>query len=266
MANAAMACRRVTVILVMGLACVIGASLTCAISHAASYEGAPVHVGHGNAHVVVQTGPTGQPVSVAVVLTQNALKGLPTTLSKKNLEGSWEYPLPMPSRGPKTGYTEVMIDWNPQGHPPPHIYTVPHFDFHFYGIDKAAVAQISFKGPTDPATKVSDQRLVPDGYKVIAETAVNQMGVHAIDTTAPEFHGKPFTATFIYGYYKGQLVFLEPMVTRAFLLTKPHFSRAVRVPAEYSRPGYYPTSYSVKYRRRRHAYVIEIAGLKQWKN
>lgn len=265
MANVAMACRRTMELVVMGFAIVVGASLTCATAHAESYEGVPVPIGQGNAHVVVHTSSAGRPASVAVVLTENALKGLPTTLNKKNSEGSWEYSLPMPSSGPKTGYTEVMIDWNPHGHPPPHIYTVPHFDFHFYGIDAATVERISFKGPTDPATNVSNHKLIPAAYKVVAETAVNRMGVHAIDTTAPEFHGKPFTATFIYGYYKGQLIFLEPMVTRAFLLTKPNFSGPVRVPAEFSRSGYYPTSYSVRYDGGRHAYVIEIADLKHWK-
>jgi hypothetical protein len=245
----AITCRRSAFRFVAASAFTVLASFNCAASHAASYEGAPVHIGQGNAHVVVRTNSS----------------GLPTALNNKTAEGSWEYPLPMPVTGPKTGYSEVMIDWNPHGHPPPHVYTVPHFDFHFYGIDKAAVQRISFKGPTDPATKVSDPKLVPAGYKVFAETAVNQMGVHAIDTAAPEFHGKPFTATFIYGYYKGRLIFLEPMVTRSFLQTKPNFYGPVKIPAKYSRPGYYPTSYSVKYDGGRHAYVIEIAGLKHWR-
>ena len=235
-----------------------------ASSQAATYRGASVHVGHGSAHVAVHTDASGAPTSVVVVLSRGALKGLPTTLNKKSAEGSWEYPLPMPTHGPKTGYTEVVIDWNPHGHPPPHIYTVPHFDFHFYGIPPAAVEGIAFKGPNDPATKVSDQGLVPAGYKVIPETAVNEMGVHAVDTTAPEFHGKPFTATFIYGYYKGQLVFFEPMVTRAFLLTKPHFTKSVRVPVHYSRPGYYPTRYRVQYDASHHVYLVEMSGLKHW--
>jgi hypothetical protein len=231
---------------------------------AATYKGAPVHIGQGTARTVVRTDATGMPSSVAVMLTPGALQGLSTTLNKKTAEGSWEYPLPMPMQGPKTGYTEVVIDWNPHGHPPPHIYTVPHFDFHFYGIDPATVEQISFTGPTDPATKVSDAALIPPHYQVIPDTAVNQMGVHAIDTTAPEFHGKPFTATFIYGYYKGQLIFLEPMVTRAFLLTKPNLSLPVKTPAQYSRPGYYPASYSVRYDAHSKAYLVELGGLTHW--
>jgi hypothetical protein len=234
------------------------------IAQAAIYKGTAVHVGKGSARIVIQTDKAGNPSSVAVMMTPGALQGLPTKLNKKAPEGSWIYPLPMPKHGPKTGYTEVVIDWNPHGHPPPHIYTVPHFDFHFYGISPAAVKAISFTGPKDPATKVSNAALIPPDYQVVPDTAVNEMGVHAIDTTAPEFHGKPFTATFIYGYNKGQLIFFEPMVTRAYLMTKPDLSLPVRTPAQYSRSGYYPTSYSVKYDKRSKAYLIALDGLKRW--
>lgn len=233
-------------------------------AQATTYKGAPVHIGKGTARIVVHTDKSSTPSSVAVMMTPGTLQGLPTELNKKTPEGSWVYPLPMPKHGPNTGYTEVVIDWNPHGHPPPHIYTVPHFDFHFYGISPAAVKAISFSGPKDPAAIVSNTALIAPDYKVIPDTVVNEMGVHAIDTTAPEFHGKPFTATFIYGYNKGQLIFLEPMVTRAFLMTKPDLTLAVKAPAQYSRPGYYPTSYSVKYDKHDKAYVIALRALKHW--
>ena len=128
------------------------------------------------------------------------------------------------------------------------------------------MAKVAFNGPSDPAAVVSNARLVPAGYQVVPETVVNKMGVHAIDTGAPEFHGKPFTATFIYGYYKGHLTFVEPMVTRAFLLGKPSFSAPVRTPAEYSASGYYPTRYAVRYDARQKAYLIELVGLKSGKS
>lgn len=249
----------------VGLILVSAALVTAGgIAKAATYKGAPVHVGKGTARIVVQTDKSGKLSSVAVMMTPGALKGLPTKLNKKTPEGSWEYPLQMPKHGPKTGYTEVVIDWNPHGHPPPHIYTVPHFDFHFYGISPAAVKKISFTGPKDPATKVSNMALIPPDYRVIPDTAVNEMGVHAVDLTAPEFHGKPFTATFIYGYNKGQLIFLEPMVTLAYLNTKPNLSLPVKTPAQYSRTGYYPTRYSVRYDEHSKTYLLALEGLKHW--
>ena len=250
-----------------GISASLAAAALCAvggIAQAATYKGTSVHVGKGSARIVVQTDKAGKPASVDVMMTPGALQGLPTKLNKKTPEGSWIYALPMPKHGPNTGYTEVVIDWNPQGHPPPHVYTVPHFDLHFYVIGSAAVKAISFTGPKDPATNVSNAALIPPDYQVVPDTAVNEMGVHAIDTTAPEFHGKPFTATFIYGYNKGQLIFLEPMVTRAYLMTNSDLSLPVKTPAQYSRSGYYPTSYSVKYDKRSKTYVIALGGLKRW--
>jgi hypothetical protein len=234
------------------------------IASAATYKGTAVRIGKGTARIVVHTDKSGKPSSVAVMMTPGALKGLPTALNKKTAEGSWEYALPMPKHGPKTGYTHVVIDWNPHGHPPPHVYTVPHFDFHFYGISAAAVKKVSFRGPKDPATKVSNRALVPPDYKVIPETAVNEMGVHAVDLAAPEFHGKPFNATFIYGYDKGQMTFVEPMVTLAYFNTKPNLSLPVKTPAQYSRPGYYPTRYSVRHDANSKAYLVALDGLKHW--
>lgn len=234
-------------------------------AYAATYKGKPVAIGHGTARVVIRTGTAGTPESVAVELSDGALDGLPTELNKASAEGSWEFDLPMPANGPKTGYRMVAVDWNPHGHPPPGIYTVPHFDFHFYVIDDAHVAKVAFTGPEDPAAVVSDKGLVAPGYHVVPETVVNKMGVHAVDTEAPEFHGKPFTATFIYGYYKGKNIFLEPMVTRAFLESKPDFKAPVRTPAHYSFSGYYPTAYTVRYDAARKTYVVALGKLKHWK-
>lgn len=240
-----------------------GAALTGS-AFAATYEGKPVPIGHGSARVVVRTDAAGEPVSVAVKLSGDALDGLPTTLNGETSEGQWEYVLPMPTDGPKTGYREVFVDWNPQGHPPPDIYTVPHFDFHFYAIGADEVAQVTFTGATDPAINVSDNGLVPPDYQVVPDTHVNKMGVHAIDMTGPEFHGKPFTSTFIYGYYKGRLIFVEPMVTRAFLLTKPDVTHRAKVPAHYSVSGYYPGSYGVRYEPGGNDYLVELGSLKRW--
>jgi len=227
------------------------------------YRGQSVTIGKGIAQVVVRTDKSGKPRAVAIMLTQGVLRGLPTGRNPKNPEGEWDYALPMPTEGPKTGYTHVVVDWNPDGHPPPHVYTVPHFDFHFYTMTPDAVAKVAFTGPKDPAAEVSDATIIAPGYKVIPETAINQMGVHAVELGAPEFHGKPFTATFIYGYYRNQLTFIEPMITHAFLMEKPRFAKSVAVPARYSSAGYYPTWYSVRYLPRWKAYLVSLDGLRR---
>jgi hypothetical protein len=257
--------RAVAALSVTSLTAAATAFLTAGAADAATYYGKSVSIGQGFARIAVRTDAAGKPVSVEVRMSRYALSELPMKPSKMNKEGSWVYSLPMPTKGPKTGYTKVVIDWNPNGHPPPHIYTVPHFDFHFYLTSPAEVANVKFTGPSDPATRVSDAGLVPAGYKVIPDTAIDKMGVHAVDLAAPEFHGKSFTATFIYGYYKGRLTFLEPMITRAYLLKRPNKNWPVKTPQRYSFAAAYPTGYSVRYEAAHKAYVISLDGLKYWK-
>ena len=90
--------------------------------------------------------------------------------------------------------------------------------------------------------------------------AVPAMGVHAIDPHGAEFQGK-FTTTFLYGYYKNQLIFVEPMITRKFLKSDPNVTLPIPAPAKYSTAGFYPTKYTVKFDASRNAYVIELEGL-----
>jgi hypothetical protein len=70
--------------------------------------------------------------------------------------------------------------------------------------------------------------------------AVPDMGIHWSDTTAPEFNGQPFTATFIYAFYHGNMTFLEPMITEAFLETKEDFVLPLKQPQSFQKHGYYP--------------------------
>jgi hypothetical protein len=120
------------------------------------------------------------------------------------------------------------------------------------------------KQEKDPAARVTDTMIVPKGYQVVPESVSDQMGVHAINPGSPEFHGKPFTATFIYGYYKGRLIFIEPMITRKFLLSHPNVSFHIPTPAKVSYPGYYPTTYSVRYAPSHGGYIIELGHFKHF--
>lgn len=226
------------------------------------HEGQAVKVGNGTARVVVATTADGLPRSVSVVLTAGALEGLPAP-SEEHPE--WEFVLPMPETGPRTGYDHVTVDWNPAGHPPQGIYTVPHFDFHFYAVSRAEQEAVAFSGTEGAeAAKVADSALLPKSYVVPPDTAVEKMGVHGIDPDSPEFHGKPFTSTFIYGYYKGRLTFVEPMVALSYLLSKPDVIAEVKAPSTYSYAGFYPTKYRVGYDPDRKLYFLSLMGLHEW--
>jgi len=241
---------------------VLLAALLCTgVARANSYSGPITPLGNGTAHLVLRTDSNNIPTSLSLVLDQGALVGLPANEKK---DGEWEYLVPSPP-GPKTGIDHVVIDWNPHGHPPPEIYGLPHFDFHFYMVDRKHQLAIAFpKEDKDPATRVTNKALIAPGYEVVPMTAVPEMGVHAINPASPEFHGKRFTATFLYGYYNGRLIFLEPMITRAFLRSHPNVSFPIPTPAKFSYPGYYPTRYAVRYAPAHRTYVIELYGFKHF--
>ncbi|MGH7592435.1 MAG: DUF5602 domain-containing protein, partial [Gemmatimonadales bacterium] len=201
----------------------------------------------------------GTPIELGVALSQAAMDGLPTAPQM----GGYEYLLSLPP-GNTTQYQVVGLNWNPTGHPPPMVYTVPHFDFHFY---MQSLADRNAIDPSDPsfATKAAslptaDFRLA--GY--VADPPVNaipHMGLHWTDSNAPEFHGQTFTRTFITGSWNGQFTFFEPMVTRAYLLTDPNDSVPVASAPQRAISGYYPTAYRVSWDQAKAEWRIGLAGL-----
>ena len=196
-------------------------------------KGESVAVGNGTARTVV-IGAGTRPVTIGVQLTMAALDGLPTAMT--------EWMLPLPTEISTTPWDHVALDWNPQGHEPAAIYGVPHFDFHFYAIASAEQMQIA-GGPDNTPVPAED---IPQDY-ASQVVSVPMMGVHWADTLAAEFHGSPFDKTFIYGFYHGDMVFVEPMVTRALLMSHPDVMASIKQPDAFQTPGFYPGQYSVRY-------------------
>lgn len=228
----------------------------------AIYAGKAVTIGQGSARTVVRTDGNGEPVSISIVFTPGVLDGLP--VASKGASPDFPYPLPMPPDGPRTVVDHVVVNWESAGHPPPHVYDVPHFDFHFYLVspaDRLAVAFSSEMDSGDPGQQPPAE-LVPAGYVLPPGTAVPQMGVHAINPVTSEFHGQPFTATFIYGYYNKRLTFIEPMASLAYLKAKPSFSAPVPRPATYTKAGAYPSTYGIKYDTNNKVYEVTLGDLK----
>ena len=199
--------------------------------------------------------PGGNPQSVGLQLGENALNGLPTD-TMSGMPG-YMFTACIPDEGKVTGVDHFEVDWNPYGHPPEGIYTVPHFDLHFYYITSEEQATIIGGPDTVPVA----QQFMPKDYIVPVPVAIPYMGVHWFDSTAAEFHGQPFTATFIYGFYHGDLKFVEPMITKAYLETHPDISVAIKQPQAFQHSNYYPTSYQLKYDAAKHVYTLTLSGL-----
>jgi hypothetical protein len=244
--------------LMLALALILAAGAASA-SGPRVFAGPPVAVGDGVARVVVATNGTGVPASVSVVLTAGALTGLPPAGAGHE---AWEYVLPMPAEAPATGYRHVGLDWNPVGHIPEGVYSVPHFDVHFYLIDNDERQAITFLSDArERAIVPPDTRLVPAGFVVPPDTAVERMGLHGFDPAGAEFHGSPFTHTFLYGYHAGRLVFVEPMVSLTYLQTRADVTIPIRTPAAVTFAGYYPGRYRVGYDTERDEYRVALLDL-----
>ena len=238
----------------------LAASLALGQSQAASFEGKAVRIGKGSAHVVVQTDANDQPSAIGIVMTPGMFDGLPKPVAGAMPDVA--YALPMPVKGPRTVVDHVVINWEAVGHPPPHVYDVPHFDFHFYLVSRAAQEKVRFRNDAESGQPQQQPPadLLPQGYAVPPGTAVPRMGVHAIDMASGELHGQPFTSTFIYGYYNRQQTFLEPMVALDFLRSRPSFTAPIARPRSYSKPGAYPGAYSVTYDPGRDVIEVMLQG------
>lgn len=208
-------------------------------------------VGKGVVRAWVTENKSGEPVAVGVNLSEKALENLPDEPAM--------YTLVLPKTKGKNFYTLVGLDWNPHGHEPPHVYDLPHFDVHFYIIPDAERMTIPLLAPPlmDDAP---DSKYLPPLY-IQTPGVVPQMGAHWVDVTSPEFNGGTFTRTFIWGSYDGELIFWEPMVTRDFLLSKPHEIINLRQPAAFQKDGYYATQYCVTYSVSPKQYTIALLNL-----
>lgn len=220
-------------------------------------------MGNGIAYAWVRSDDAGNPTAVGITFTDSALNGLPADKPNNGFDG-YEFPLALPKGGAaaKTPFDHVALDWNPKGHIPPGIYDVPHFDVHFYMDPISERRKITLEGEDmKKCQKKPDPKFLPEGYMYAPESEIKYMGAHWVDTATPELNGKPFTYTFIYGSYNGKIVFWEPMVTVAYLQTKPNLVEPIKQPKEIQRKGlFYPTKYTIRYDEARHEYTIAMEG------
>jgi hypothetical protein len=268
------------------------------LSETLSYEGtcasygAPSALGNGHLRTYAQISGS-RPQTIGVVFPKAALTNLPTAMTDgkhcydMNADGSLdehtecvgghERPLELPSRLTELSgvpFKWALVNYNPMGHGPEHIYDSPHFDFHFYTQPKAERDAIR-SGPCGLAMNCEDYatatepvaaQYMPQDYKDngVAEAA---MGNHLVDETAPEWHDSDFTQTFIYGAYDARITFLEPMITKSWFEgiaagTNPSRCWPVKQPQQWQAAGWYPQEYCIQYRANRGDYTVSLQNFR----
>jgi hypothetical protein len=213
-----------------------------------TYYGPAVTFGKGKAQAFISLSKDGKPFSMGIGLKEKAFEDLPTAN-----HGPGEHLVHFPKQIEATAFQFMTVGWLPDGHEPAGIYNVPHFDIHFYMISDAKRMTITPLEGLDPEIPLA--KYLPENY-VQGPGRVPMMGNHWIDVTSPEFNGNPFTKTFIYGTFKQDVIFWEPMVTLEYFKSNPSGKVAIPQPEAYHIEGYYPTKYEVKYNNQRKEYQV----------
>ena len=243
------------------------------------------HIGNGTVWSFAQLDSAGAPKAVGIEMSGATLASLPTdasdqhhcfdrdgdgtTNSATECAHTHEFAIPLPdavSTRDDVPFKWVLLNWNRHGHMPPGIYDVPHFDVHFYMVPIEDVFAIH-DGPCGPElvdcdhyargkTPVPDGLMHPDFKDV--DAVAPAMGNHLIDVTAHEFHGMPFTSSWIYGVYDGRVTFYEQMVARDYLLSRPNVCTPIKSPPAVAVDGYYPTQTCVRHDAATDRYIVSM--------
>ena len=257
----------------------------------AALLGEPLKLGDGRAQTFVELDRDGHPSVVGVSFEESLLDGLPTepdgTMACFDADSDGDIDpggecmlgvqrkLAMPDGTPASLPIQwVGLNWNPEGHPAPAppVYGVPHFDFHFY---LASPEQIEAIRPGTCGFMVDcevfeqaripvPERYMPEDYVEVGAVAAGE-GNHLLDSKSPELGDPPaaFTHTFIYGSHEGHLIFLEPMITAAFIAGQPNECHPIKSPEAWEVKGRYPTEYCMRYLPEQREYRISLEGFVQ---
>ncbi|MGW5151843.1 DUF5602 domain-containing protein [Rhodococcus koreensis] len=223
-----------------------------------TYFGSPAPLGEGAVRTYTTVDTRGDPTAVGIRMSATALGGLPDTGAM--------FILDLHGEASPTVFDHVMLNWNPHGHEPEILFGKPHFDMHFYMTDMSSTMGID-PAASDYAARAAhlpDAKYIPRDYitppgPLASQLAVPFMGVHWMDATAGMIPGVyDFTQTFINGSWDGNYTFMEPMMTRAWLVTKPTIRELIKQPLAYQYTAYYPTVYSVRFDYATGEYVISL--------
>jgi len=210
-----------------------------------TFYGPEVHLGDGMMRSWVSISHDNVPQAIGLEMTEGFLQNLPTVYTEMEL------PLHQKAQA-VTPYNHIGIDWMPNGHPPAY-FQLPHFDIHFYMLSEEEKMSIPAARPTNTnLAKVDSFGTPPPGVLptdyTVPSAAVAQMGRHWLDKNADVLPPKnaTFTYQFIYGTWNGKVAFMEPMITRSFLLSGTEVHNAIKQPTIFNPTGtYYPTVFNV---------------------
>lgn len=241
-------------------------------SDSGTFYGSEHELGNGTARTYVVVGEDGKPSEIGLRFTAAALEGLSDHDAYADaMAGKGPFPksevYELPSQAGESAYEFVTIDWAPHGHPPVGTFDKPHFDVHFYVYEPQAVEAIEPTAAdyTSRATTLPDGKYIPRDYVPAGDPAtetVPYMGLHWVDSSLPfNPDSFEFTQVLINGSWDGRYYFVEPMLTRDWLLSKPQFASEMKQAEAVQKSGYYASGYAVRYDDTAQEYSVVLTGL-----
>ncbi|AZQ68369.1 hypothetical protein EF888_15280 [Silicimonas algicola] len=218
--------------------------------------GPEMPLGEGTARAFTETDAAGFATRIGIEITEEAVASIGQDMIFVTV--------PLPEAALEAGYDHVSLDWMPHGHAPGALFGVPHFDVHFYMTTEAERLAID---PADPlfmekaANRPSADLMPPNFVPPPELDPIPAMGEHWLDVTDPVFAGQPFEAVLIYGAWDGELIFVEPMVTRDLLLSRQDFGGALGQPARVDEPLSLPSAWSVSFDAETGVHIVSIDAL-----
>jgi len=151
----------------------------------------------------------------------------------------------------QTILNHLRANWLVQGHGPAP-YAEPHFDFHFLRGTIAEVDDIVCRA--DMRMPTADK--LPAGYGT-PEVCVDAMGYHSWPKA--DVAGGTFTGSLIMGYWKGNVIFLEPMIPVSTFTKKATFEIPIGKPASAGgKTTLYPTRMVASWDAKTSQYTFEL--------
>ncbi|MDQ3020975.1 MAG: T9SS type A sorting domain-containing protein [Bacteroidota bacterium] len=197
--------------------------------------GDSITLGNGVVRTFVRVNALGRREQIGVSMTEGVMNNLPDTIIREFVLN-----LPAPVAADDTTFNHLFLTWNPDGHGPPGINEVPHFDFHFSTVS-VAEREAVIPG-IDPV--YYPREFVPRDYLRDAPGVVPRRGLHWGDSTSMQTN-ENFTTQFIYTTYRGKRFSWAPGITRAYFLRNRDTIIAIKQAQLYRRAGRYPLNYSI---------------------
>ena len=214
-------------------------------------------LGSGTIRTWTKTDSNNKPTSVGFTISSAALSALPA-----NRDTMFMLKLPTTTGGGMMmnmmamPFDHVEIDWSAKGDPNTTIFNHPHLDCHFFMISSSSQMNIMMGMDTTMlGANYTPQNCMSDNM------AEEGMGEHWYDSTLAIYHGTAFNQTYMYGFYRGNITFVEVMCAKSYLDSKPNSSGAINQPSAFKTSGYYPTKYSISYDSKADEYTYSIDNM-----